>query len=325
MKLPENRTLNRPNSEAPAHFPCVDRTQLKTLQVNLGYRCNQACTHCHVEAGPNRTEMMSDEVVDSLLAVLDRPEVEVLDLTGGAPEMHPRFKDLVRAARDRDVHVIDRCNLTILEEPGYEDLGRFLATNEVEVIASLPCYLGDNVDRQRGKGVYDKSIAGLKQLNHLGYGDPATRLELKLVFNPQGMNLAPNQATLERDYRTYLMESFGIQFNQLLTITNMPINRFAASLHRDGQYEAYMERLRANFHAANLESLMCRSLISVDWQGRLYDCDFNQMLGLRCGSGTLRDLSDIDPEQLIGARVAVADHCFGCTAGQGSSCGGALT
>ena len=304
-------------------FPPVRRAQLETLQVNLGYLCNQSCQHCHVNAGPQRTEQMDRETVDHVLAVLDQSGIRTLDLTGGAPELNPHFRYLVRAARARGVHVVDRCNLTVLHEPGQEDLARFLAEQRVEICASLPCYLEDNVETQRGKGVYDASIRALRGLNALGYGDD---LDLNLVYNPVGPALPPPQQVLEAEYRRELDARFGIRFNRLLTLTNMPISRFGAVLLAQGQYVEYMNLLRDNFSAPNLDTLMCRRLLSVDWRGYLYDCDFNQMLDLPLpGSGRRRHISELlAAPDLVGDPIATGEHCYGCTAGQGSSCGGAL-
>jgi radical SAM/Cys-rich protein len=309
-------------------FPAIHRDKLTTLQVNLGYKCNQTCVHCHVNAGPNRKEMMDEETLAIIPEVLKARGIEKLDLTGGAPELHDGFRNLVRSARELGVNIIDRCNLTILYEPGQEDLAVFLADNKVEVVASLPCYSTENVDRQRGKGVFDKSIAALQKLNALGYGQTGSGLALNLVYNPQGPVLPPDQQKLEADYKRELGQHFGIVFNLLYTITNMPIKRFGSMLISKGQFDDYMHLLKHNYAAANLENVMCRSLISVDWQGYLYDCDFNQMLDLpvprnayRTTRPHLRDLLEVDPE---GAPIRVADHCFGCTAGSGSSCGGAI-
>ncbi|MFM1987742.1 MAG: hypothetical protein RJA99_699 [Pseudomonadota bacterium] len=311
---------------AATDFPPIRRRSLETLQVNLGYRCNQRCLHCHVAAGPQRTEAMDADTVGLVLEVLRRRRVATLDLTGGAPELNERFRDLVRQARALDVRVVDRCNLTILSEPGQEDLGAFLAEQGVEVTASLPCYSPANVDRQRGDGVFERSIAGLRRLNALGYGDPTRGLVLNLVYNPQGPSLPPPQEPLEADYRRELMRHFGIRFDHLFALTNMPIQRFGSTLVSRGTFGAYMRLLRDSHRAANLETVMCRSQVSVDWQGFLYDCDFNQMLGLDARLAGrprphLRDLLRHDP---AGAEIRVADHCYGCTAGQGSSCGGAL-
>lgn len=309
-------------------FPHLSRHQLTTLQVNLGYRCNQTCVHCHVNAGPKRTEMMDDANLVLIPSVLAARGIATLDLTGGAPELHQGFRQLVQAASALGVQVIDRCNLTILFEPGQENLAEFLAEHRVEVVASLPCYSLANVDQQRGAGVFDKSIAALQQLNALGYGREGSDLTLNLVYNPQGAALPPEQAKLQADYKRELFAHFGIVFNQLFTLANMPIQRFGSMLISNGQFNDYMRLLKENFASANLAGVMCRSLVSVDWQGFLYDCDFNQQLGLalpgtRIGQGRphLRDLLTDDP---VGRAIRVADHCYGCTAGQGSSCGGAL-
>ena len=294
------------------------------LQVNLGKRCNQACRHCHVDAGPTRTERLSDADIDRVIAILrDNPSLALLDLTGGAPELHPRFRDLVRAARDLGREVIDRCNLTILQEPGQEDLADFLAEHRVHVVSSLPCYLQDNVDQQRGKGVFDRSIAGLQALNARGYGQ-GTGLVLDLVYNPVGAHLPPSQAGLEADYKIRLAEH-GIVFDELLTITNMPIARFARDLRRKGDLERYEALLTGAFNPATVPGLMCRHLVSVSWDGRLYDCDFNQMLDLPTPVGTPRTLADFGPAGAWAGRpITTGRHCFGCTAGAGSSCGGSL-
>ena len=298
-------------------FPALRRKPLETLQVNLGYRCNQSCVHCHVNAGPTRTEMMTPEVIEDVVRFL--PRVHTLDITGGAPELHPQFRSLVSRARRLGRHVIDRCNLTILQEPGQEDLATFLAGERVEIIASLPCYTLELVDRQRGSGVYERSMAALRELNRLGYG---TELALNLVYNPQGAALPPAQETLEADYKRELFERHGIVFSRLYTLANMPIQRFGSTLISKGQFASYMELLRGSHRDENLEAVMCRSLVSVDWEGYVYDCDFNQMLGVPLG-GRRRRLAEVTGE-LDGAAIAVRDHCYGCTAGQGSSCGGAL-
>ena len=307
-------------------FPSIRRARLETLQVNLGYKCNQSCLHCHVNAGPNRTEMMDAECVDLVLQLLQRGEVRTLDLTGGAPELSPHFRRLAAGARALGVKVIDRCNLTILSEPGQEDLAEFLAGHGIEVVASLPCYSAANVDRQRGDGVFDKSIAALRQLNALGYARPGSGLVLNLVYNPQGPVLPPAQDRLEADYKRELREHFGIEFDQLFVLANMPIQRFGSTLVSKGQFQPYMQLLKGAFVQANLETVMCRSIVSVDWQGRLYDCDFNQMLDLpmRLGSTARAHLRDLLVNDPLGETIRVADHCYGCTAGQGSSCGGAL-
>ncbi|MGB0711991.1 MAG: arsenosugar biosynthesis radical SAM (seleno)protein ArsS [Gammaproteobacteria bacterium] len=324
-------------------FPALNRAGLETLQVNLGYRCNQQCLHCHVAASPRRTEVMTRETVDSVLGFLERSGARTLDLTGGAPELNPHFRELVSAARALGVHVMDRCNLTVLLEPGQEDSARFLARNDVEIVASLPCYLEENVDGQRGAGVYQGSIRALRLLNELGYGDERI---LSLVYNPTGPTLPPAQRTLEDDYRRELDERFGIRFSRLFTLANMPIARFGSTLVSKGEFDGYMKLLRDNHQPENLDGVMCRSLISVDWRGYVYDCDFNQMLGLplglprdisrgigmgghrnapsSAGNESPPHLDELDPSGLAGAPVAVAGHCYGCTAGQGSSCGGAL-
>ncbi len=311
---------------ASTDFPAIRRDKPDTLQVNLGYTCNQSCNHCHVNAGPNRTEQMTLDTVDLVIDVLQAGQIKTLDLTGGAPEMNQHFRYLVESARKLDVAVIDRCNLTILDEPGYETLAGFLADHHVQIVASLPCYLEDNVDKQRGKGVFGTSVRMLQKLNALGYGAPGGNLALHLVYNPQGASLPPSQAALKTDYDKFLGEQFGVRFNQLFTITNMPIQRFGSTLLSKGQFNSYMQLLRSAHQDANLANVMCRSLVSVDWQGYLFDCDFNQMLGLPLkhrGKGRMH-LSDLLSTQLDGNAIVVADHCWGCTAGAGSSCGGAL-
>ena len=306
-------------------FPAIRRGKLETLQINVGYRCNQSCFHCHVNAGPNRTEEMSGEIVDVVLDFIARRTIATLDITGGAPELNPHFRRMVRAVRQRGAHVMDRCNLTILEQPGQEDTAEFLAGERVEIVASMPCYLQDNVERQRGKGVFDASIRGLKRLNALGYGRGGG-LKLNLVYNPQGPSLPPPQASLEADYKRVLGESYGVVFDKLFVLANMPIQRFGSTLVTKGEFDGYIDLLREAHLDANLGGVMCRSLISVDWRGYVYDCDFNQMLDLPFTRGAherthLRDLVDDDIE---GNPIRVAGHCYGCTAGQGSSCGGAL-
>ncbi len=320
-------------------FPSVTRTKLETLQVNLGYKCNLSCTHCHVNAGPNRKELMSRETIDQLLEYIDRHDIQALDLTGGAPELNPDFRYFVVEARKRGVHVMDRCNLTILLEPGQEDLAQFLSDNQVEIVASLPCYTQDNVDAQRGKGVFDGSIIALQLLNSLGYGHGDSKKPLSLVYNPGGAFLPPAQQQLEEDYTVHLRKHFDIEFDQLYTITNMPISRFGAVLAAKGEFENYMDLLRSSFSQENLDSVMCKSLISIDWQGYVFDCDFNQMLDmplltakpappesneLIATTETRTHISDLLQRDLLGSSIVVADHCYGCTAGQGSSCGGAL-
>lgn len=301
------------------------RGKVTALQINVGKLCNQACHHCHVEAGPKRTEIMQREVAERVIALLERdPDVEVVDLTGGAPELNPNFRWLVAEARRLGRAVIDRCNLTVLFEPGMDDLPQFLARHGVHVVASLPCYSAENVEKQRGRGVFDKSIEALRMLNGLGYARSGSGLSLDLVYNPVGAFLPPPEEKLEAKYRDELSRLFGVQFNRLLTITNMPIKRFAHFLEQTGQYAAYMSLLANHFNASTVGGLMCRSLVSVAWDGRLFDCDFNQMLELPIGAGA-RTVWDIDAlDDLVGSRVAVGSHCFGCTAGAGSSCSGAL-
>src|SRR3990167_367410 len=306
-------------------FPAIRRARLDTLQVNLGYKCNQSCVHCHVNAGPNRTEMMDDATLALIPQVLAARGLGTLDLTGGAPELHQGFRDLVRAVRAQGVRVIDRCNLTILSEPGQQGLAEFLAAQRVEVVASMPCYSAVNVDRQRGDGVFDLSIAALQQLNALGYGRLGSGLVLNLVYNPQGASLPPEQQKLQADYKRELSQHFGIVFNELFALTNMPIQRFGSTLVSKGAFDSYMDLLKSSFQEQNLPGVMCRSTVSVDWQGWLSDCDFNQQLGLPLGtSGLKRHLRDLLKTGLDEQTIRVAGHCFGCTAGQGSSCGGAL-
>ncbi|MEO5606962.1 MAG: arsenosugar biosynthesis radical SAM (seleno)protein ArsS, partial [Polaromonas sp.] len=289
------------------------------------YRCNQSCVHCHVSAGPNRTEMMDADTLALIPRVLAARGLGTLDVTGGAPELHPGFRDLVRAARSQGVRVIDRCNLTILFEPGQEGLAEFLAEQRVDIVASLPCYSAANVDKQRGNGVFDLSIAALQQLNRLGYGQSGSGLLLNLVYNPQGASLPPSQQALQADYKRELLAHFGIVFNELFALTNMPIQRFGSTLVSKGTFDDYMALLKNSFQSQNLAGLMCRNTVSVDWQGWLSDCDFNQQLGLPLGnSGVQRHLRDLLKTSLDGQAIRVAGHCYGCTAGQGSSCGGAL-
>jgi len=305
-------------------FPAIKRAQLETLQVNLGYLCNQQCLHCHVDASPRRKEIMTLETVNDVLSFIKQKAIKILDLTGGAPEMNPHFFTLVKQARELGVHVIDRCNLTILTEPGFENVASFLAENQVEVIASLPCYLQENVDAQRGKGVFDGSIRGLKILNLLGYGRKE-ELQLNLVYNPQGISLPPAQNELEPAYKKELLQRFDIVFNSLFTITNMPIKRFGSTLVSKGLFEDYMQTLKTSYSQENLGGVMCRTTLSVDWQGYVYDCDFNQMLDLAAGlAEERRHLNDLLAYEFDGQAIAIMDHCYGCTAGQGSSCGGAL-
>lgn len=301
------------------------RTELRTLQINVGKVCNQTCSHCHVDAGPDRRESMNTQTARQIVDFLARSQVETLDITGGAPEMNPNFRWLVEQARRLDKQVIDRCNLTILRAKGFEYLPGFLARQGVTVIASLPCYLEENCDSQRGQGVYAKSIQAIRTLNQLGYGQTASGLELDLVYNPVGDGLPPQQAQLEQDYREQLSSRHDIQFNRLFTVTNMPISRFLDDLLRRGKYESYMQKLIDSFNPATLDGLMCRSLLSVDWNGYLYDCDFNQMLALPIDDlERPLHIAELHDSDLIDRAIQTANHCYGCTAGGGSSCTGSL-
>ncbi len=306
-------------------FPSVRRAALTTLQLNLGYLCNIRCVHCHVDAGPSRTELMDRATMELALTVAERRAVATLDLTGGSPEMNPHFRWLVATARARGLHVMDRCNPTIIEEPGYEWVAPFLAEHRVEVVASLPCYSEANVDEQRGVGVFDGSIRALRRLNALGYGRPGSGLVLNLVYNPNGTFLPPSQAALEADYKRFLAGRFGVVFDRLFTLANMPIKRFGSWLLSHGAFDDYMRVLREAHREDNVAGVMCRTLVSVDHRGCLYDCDFNQMLQLPLGGGgEPRHLRELLDDGIEGTTIATAAHCYGCTAGQGSSCGGAL-
>ena len=314
---------------ATHHCGQLVRQETRTLQINVGKLCNQACHHCHVDAGPKRQEVMPRAVAERTIELLGRsPSVEVVDITGGAPELNPNFRWLVERATQQGCHVIDRCNLTVLFQPGMEDLPEFLARHQVEIVASLPCYTAENVDKQRGRGVFEKSIQALRVLNRIGYGLPGSPLALNLVYNPLGPSLAPPQDRLEEDYRNHLRDGFGIEFHRLLALNNMPIHRFAGFLRLNGQYEAYMSLLVNHFSPRNVEGLMCRSLVSVGWEGTLYDCDFNQMLELdmtRSNGALALTIWNVKGfSGLSGQRIRTASHCFGCTAGAGSSCGGAF-
>ena len=342
------QTISLPLADAPGSDPFAKRlesdgqelvrAELTTLQLNLGKMCNLACHHCHVEAGPNRTEIMPWQVIEKILAWVDEHcddnPFTTVDLTGGAPEMNPHFSETVEAFRDRGIHILDRCNLTILLDDGYEDLAEFLANHEVEIVASLPCYLEDNVDKQRGQGVFQGSIDALQQLNAVGYGQSDSGLRLDLVFNPVGYGLPPDQSSLEGDYKKHLAEHFDVVFNNLFTITNMPIKRFEHQLRRDGKLDGYMTKLHGAHNSDNVDAVMCRYLVSVGWLGSVYDCDFNQMLQMPidgefraeehiCEKES-RKLWDYTPEELINQKILTGSHCFGCTAGAGSSCTGAL-
>ncbi len=314
------------------NFPKLYRDSVNTLQVNLGYRCNLSCTHCHVNAGPKRTELMSWSVMETILSYIERHQINTLDITGGAPETNPYFRQLVVEASKFELEIIDRCNLTILLEPGFEDLGEFLAAHKVNVTASLPCYLEENVDKQRGNGVFEASIVALQKLNNLGYGREAS-LPLNLVYNPNGIFLPPAQQSLQASYKKELKQRYDIDFSELYVLTNMPISRFGSMLLSKGEFDNYMQLLRDNYSENNLASLMCKSLVSVDWQGYVYDCDFNQMLGLPLKNANRSiitsdkkrlHISELLDRSLTGCEIVVGEHCYGCTAGQGSSCGGAL-
>ena len=306
-------------------FPSINKEPIETLQINIGYRCNQACKHCHVNSSPMRTEKMSNEIITLIPKIIDKYKIKTLDITGGAPELHPEFRNLVTSLSNKKIDIIDRCNLTIFFEEGYEDLPQFLARNNVIVTASLPCYEKNNVEVQRGYGVFDKSIKALKILNNLGYGKSKNGLQLNLVYNPINPILPPPQAILENDYKKILFEKYDISFNNLYTITNMPINRYSDSLRREGKLNTYHKLLKENFNNDNLENLMCKKTISVNWLGEIYDCDFNQQINLRGNKGP-KTLSDLMNNSFkFDYEVAVKDHCFACTAGSGSSCGGTLT
>ena len=307
-------------------FPAINRKSINILQVNLGYRCNQQCLHCHVNAGPNRKEEMSHEILLEVLAFIKNNKIKMVDLTGGAPEMHPDFLYLIKTLNEMDVKVIDRCNLTILNESNYEHIAQSLADNQVEVVASMPCYLEENVNKQRGNGVFESSIKALKKLNQLGYGDKNSSLILNLVYNPQGASLSPDQIKLEKDYKQFLAEKYNIIFNQLFTITNVPVKRFGSMLISKNEFTPYMELLQNAHQPENLDGVMCRYQLSIDWQGYIYDCDFNQMLDLPLKDKEQKlHISHVSPDDLYDKEIIVAGHCFACTAGKGSSCGGALS
>ena len=306
-------------------FPSIYKEPIETLQINIGYKCNQACKHCHVNSSPLRTEKMSNEMISLIPKIIEKYKIKTLDITGGAPELHPEFKKLITSLSTKQVDIIDRCNLTIFFEEGYEDLPKFLAKNKVIVTASLPCYEKNNVDFQRGSGVFEKSINAIKILNELGYGKKENGLKLNLVYNPVSPILPPSQEILEKDYKKILFEKYNIVFNNLYTITNMPINRYEESLRREGKLNTYYKLLKENFNEKNLENLMCKKTISVNWLGEIYDCDFNQQINFRENKGpkTLFDL--LDESFTFDYGVAVKQHCFACTAGAGSSCGGTLS
>ena len=302
------------------NFPSIKRSWLKTIQVNLGYKCNQSCLHCHVNAGPKRREMMDKKTIDNVIDFAINYNIETIDLTGGAPEINKYFKYMVKELRQHDIHIIDRCNLTILNEDGMEDLPSFFVKHKIEIIASLPCYIKKNVDRQRGKGVFDESIKILRLLNDIGYGMKKD-LILNLVYNPQGPVLPPSQIKLEKEYKSYLRESFDIEFNKLFTITNMPINRFGSTLVSQDKFNSYMKLLKSSFSEKAKKNVMCKELISIDYNGNVFDCDFNQMLRMNL-SGKETHIANITKKYLHNREISTGDHCYGCTAGSGSSCGG---
>ena len=306
-------------------FPRIYRGKVETLQINLGYLCNQACLHCHVNAGPTRKEQMTLDTIEEIVQLIDNVKPKMVDLTGGAPELNVHFKYLVTQITKRRISIIDRCNLTILSEPGQEDLTQFLSKHKVIVTASLPCYSEENVNSQRGDGVFERSIDGLRQLNGAGYGKGNPDLQLHLVYNPIGASLPPPQKTLEKEYKQHLSENYDVSFDSLLTITNMPIKRFGSTLISRGEFGSYLQLLESSYQEKNLESVMCKTLLSIDWEGYVYDCDFNQMLGLPFGDAEKKiHVRDLKMGELDGNPIAVRDHCFGCTAGNGSSCSGAM-
>ena len=303
-------------------FPQIRRSSLKIIQVNLGYKCNQSCLHCHVNAGPKRKEMMDRETIDNVIDFAVNNNIQTVDLTGGAPEMNKHFKYMVKELTQHDIHIIDRCNLTILNENNMKSLPEFFVKNKIEIIASLPCYIKKNVDSQRGKGVFDESINILRLLNKLGYGNDKD-LILNLVYNPQGPVLPPSQKKLENDYKSYLRENFNIEFNSLFTITNMPINRFGSVLVSQNKFDGYMKLLKSSFSEKAKENVMCKELISIDYNGNVFDCDFNQMLKMNL-SNKRTHITEINKRFLKSKIISTGDHCYGCTAGSGSSCGGAI-
>ena len=306
-------------------FPNIKKEFIDTLQINIGYKCNQACKHCHVNSSPSRTEMMSEEILNLIPKIIKKFNIKTLDITGGAPEMNPNFKKLVLSLKNQNINIIDRCNLTIFFEKGYEDLPDFLAENNVIITASLPCYEKENVEKQRGSGVFDKSINAIKILNKLGYGINETGLQLNLVYNPINPTLPPPQEKLETDYKNILYEKYNITFNNLYTITNMPINRYADFLKMTGELEKYFELLANNFNQKNLKNLMCKKTLSVDWEGQIYDCDFNQQLKLKSLNGPKNLYELLNYSSPFNYQIAAKSHCFACTAGAGSSCGGSLS
>ena len=302
------------------NFPSIRRSRLKTIQINLGYKCNQSCLHCHVNAGPKREEMMNKKTIDNVIDFAINNNIETVDLTGGAPEINKYFRYLIKELRQHGIRIIDRCNLTILNEDGMKDLPSFFVKHKIEIIASLPCYIKKNVDSQRGKGVFDESINILRLLNNFGYGVKKD-LILNLVYNPQGPVLPPSQIKLEKEYKSYLRESFDIEFNNLFTITNMPINRFGSTLVSQNKFNSYVNLLKSSFSEKAKENVMCKELISIDYNGNVFDCDFNQMLKMNL-SGKETHITKINKKYLYNREISTGDHCYGCTAGSGSSCGG---
>ena len=316
------QTINSSLSPSEIFFePEIDRISLNTIQINLGRVCNQTCNHCHVDAGPHRKESMTLDTSLKILQWIKKNKISIVDITGGAPELNPNFRKIVSECRNLGIHVIVRCNLTVIFEKGQDNLSEFYSKNKVELICSLPCYLEENVDSQRGSGVFQKSILALQKLNSLGYGK-VEDLILRLVYNPQDDSLPPPQKELEIKYKIELKKLFNIEFNELLTITNMPINRFRTFLKRSKKLQNYFLLLKNSYNIKTIDSLMCRHLISVDWKGFIYDCDFNQMLNMKLSNEKLWDYS---PEELIGKKIKTNDHCLGCAAGSGSSFGCSLT
>tara|TARA_Y100000589_G_scaffold165833_1_gene157736 strand:+ start:6153 stop:7085 length:933 start_codon:yes stop_codon:yes gene_type:complete len=306
-------------------FPNIKKESIDTLQINIGYKCNQACKHCHVNSSPYRTEKMSDEVINIIPKIISKYNIKTLDITGGAPELHPKFKELILSLKSYKIDIIDRCNLTVFFEEGFDDLPQFLADNKVIITASLPCYEKNNVEKQRGIGVFDKSINAIKILNRLGYGKEDNHLQLNLVYNPINPTLPPPQEKLENDYKIMLYDKYKITFNKLYTITNMPINRYADFLSRNGELEKYIQLLTNNFNKNNLKNLMCKKTLSVDWQGQIYDCDFNQQIKLKSLYGPRNLFELLNYSSSFDYQIAAKNHCFACTAGAGSSCGGSLS
>ena len=305
------------------NFPSIRRSSLKTIQVNLGYKCNQSCLHCHVNAGPKRKEMMEKKTIDNVIDFAINNDIKTVDLTGGAPEINKHFKYMIQKLKQHDIHIINRCNLTILNENGMRDLPSYFVEHKIEIIASMPCYIKKNVDSQRGRGVFDKSINILRRLNNLGYG-VKKELILNLVYNPQGPVLPPSQKKLKKDYKLYLRQRYGVEFNNLFTITNMPINRFGSTLVSQNKFEDYMNLLKSSFSEEAKENVMCKELISIDYNGNVFDCDFNQMLKMNL-SNKKTHITEVDKNYLDKKIVATGEHCYGCTAGAGSSCRGATT